>query len=280
MKVNINLNNPASNFELYHLMRDKSFNQRLSWNNGVKLVRFLLLEGRPLSYILRNHFFLKSNLDINPGILVPRNETEEYIHFLIKKLSATITNGNEKFKILDLCSGSGCIALALGCSLRNVEITSIDKSYQCFLNMSQNLKLNTNILKNNNSEIYLKHVDIMSHTDLTNNEKFDLIISNPPYIQPIKKNKVEPNVLKFESHSALFPRTNSLKGLLFHLKILDLSKKILKPVDKNYEIPRIILEFDGKYQILTLRKMLQKFGYNDFIFKKDFSNNPRSLWVY
>ena len=278
--IKIRLNNPALDFELYHLMNDQYFNHRLSWNQGINTIRSLVIDGKPLSYIVQNHKFISCNLTINPGVLVPRNETEEYISSLIEKIKAVSHGRTDKLRILDLCTGSGCIALALGCSLRNVEIIAVDKSYKCFLNATENLKRNEGILKSNNSEISFKRLDILDANSIEMDQKFDLIISNPPYIQPIKKHKVDKNVLKFENHSALFPRLNLFNGLYLHSKILELSKNLLKSNSICYNIPRIVLEFDGNYQFQTFKNLLKKYGYTDFEFKKDFRNINRSLWIY
>ena len=276
--MKINLNDSALNFELYHLTRDKYFYQRLSWNQHA--IKSLLIKGKPLSYILRNHTFLNSNLSINPGVLVPRNETEEYVYALIEKIKSISLNGAEKFRILDLCTGSGCIALALGCSLHNVEIVAVDKSYFSYLNALNNVNANEATLKSNNSEIHLKCFDILNNDNFDINQKFDLIIANPPYIQPIKRNKVDQNVLTYERHSALFPCKNIFKGLYLHSKILELSKNILNPTPSHSLIPRIVLEFYGKYQIQMFKNLLKRSGYDKYKFRKDFRNIPRSLWIY
>ena len=279
LNTKINLNDSALNFELYHLLRDNCFNQRPSWNQGA--IQSLIIDGKPLSYIVRNHTFLNSNLTINPGVLVPRNETEEYIYALIEAIKTSNQGRTDKLRILDLCTGSGCIALALGCSLRNVEIVAIDKSYTCYLNALDNLNRNKDILKSNNSEIHLRCLDISEYNNFVDlNQKFDLIISNPPYIQKTKKHKVDQNVLKYERHSALFPRKSLFNGLYLHSKILDISKNLLKSASIPNMIPRIVLEFDGKYQIRMFEKLLKKYEYDKFKFKKDFRNIPRSLWVY
>lgn len=261
-------------------MADKFMNQRLSWHRSTNAIKSLLIDGKPLSYIIQKHTFLNCSLKINPGVLVPRNETEEYVHSLIKKIRTFGSDRADKFRILDLCTGSGCIALALGCNLRNVEIIALDKSYKCVSNSKSNMERNVDILKSNNSEINFQRFDILNDKNFGINQKFDLIISNPPYIQPIKKFKVDKNVLKFESHSALFPHRNLFNGLFLHSKILDLSKKLLKSTSICSEIPRIVLEFDGKYQIQMFKMLLKKAGFCNFKIKKDFRNIHRSLWIY
>lgn len=261
-------------------MNDKFMNQRLSWRRSTNTIKSLLIDGKPLSYVIKKHTFLNCSLKIYPGVLVPRNETEEYIYSLIQKIRFFSLDRVDKFRILDLCTGSGCIALALASNLLNVEIVAVDKSHKCVSNAINNLKRNEDTIKLNNSEIHFQCFDILNVENFDMNQKFDMIISNPPYIQPIKKFNVDKNVLKFENHSALFPHKNMFKGLFLHSKILDLSKKLLKSASIYPEIPRMLLEFDGKYQIQMFKMLLKKSGYINFQFKKDFRNIHRTLWIY
>lgn len=273
------LKKPELNFELYHLLKQFSIKFRFSWNRDLEKISSLLIEEKPLSYVLQNHQFLKTNLQIHPKVLVPRNETEDYVSFLIKKILFNRNKLPSTLRILDLCTGSGCIAVALASNIPKTEVFAVDKSLRCCLNTQSNAILNKDMIKSLGSRIKIHRADLFNRK---NNflPKFDIIVSNPPYIPLTKKIKVANNVLRYENRAALFPCRSHHNGLLFHSEILKIYKKHLNLGSDQNILPKMVLEFDGKYQIKNL-KFFSKFnGFNCIKFRKDFQGIPRSAWIY
>ena len=276
--VQIRLKRTELNFELYHLLKQISDKSRLSWTRDLEKCMTLLIKGKPLSHILQNHPFLQTNLRIYPKVLVPRNETEDYLSCLIKKIILNRKLLPNTLRILDLCSGSGCIAIALASNITKIEVFAVDKSLRCCLNVISNAILNKDKITSMGSSIKIKRADLFSNMDFL--PKFDVIISNPPYIPLMRKNKVEKNVLRYENRSALFPYRNYYNGLLFHSKILEKSQKLLDLGPNLNILPKILMEFDGRYQIKNLKYIAKSNGFNNIKFRNDFQSIPRSAWIY
>lgn len=266
---------PETNFELYHLFEHLSSSLRMSWNRNLKGIYHLIHDNKPLSHIISDHPFLNTNLRINPRVLVPRNETENYVYELIQNIQKYRVDESSTIHILDLCSGSGCIALALASNLNNAKVTAIDKSKRCCVNILTNIVRNTHLLKQSNSKVCVKRGDIFDGR-FNPGHNFDIIISNPPYIPLNLKGNVDRNVMKYESRDALFARG----GTSFHEIIASLSKKLLNKDELNTNLPKIILEFDGKHQVQSLRRILNASDIRKFKFRKDLRNIPRCVWIY
>lgn len=281
LDINVKFQKPELNFELYHLSKHLNNYDRPSWNAALNKIKRLVIDDVPLSYLMKAHPFLNINLSVFPKVLVPRNETEEYTAALISRIKTTRSTETEPLRILDIGSGSGCIALALACNLERTEVTAVDKSRRCCINAMLNVTTNLSLLKTFKSSVNIKRADFLS-TDLILDRRYDLIVSNPPYIPTNKKKKVDFNVLKYESHNALFPKTCIRNGTYFHLKILTKAHKLLRRSSdfsaKN--LPRIVLEIDGKEQIAPLKKALKALNFQKYYFRKDVRKVPRSVWIY
>lgn len=278
---NFTFNRPEINFEILHLFKhiDKS-NYRPSWRRSLSSTCSLLIKDKPLSHILNQHFFLTCSLYIYPKILVPRNETEEYLYNLINIIKKNRCGPQSQLKILDLCSGSGCIAVALASNLENVSVTAVDNSLKSCRNIILNKIINTKHIKNMNSSIIVERYDVFSDDSLTKFKDYDLIISNPPYIPSNMSDKVHQNVKKFESRCALFPYTCAESGVIFHKQILQMSDSFCKHSINASKIPKIVLEIDGAHQIKSLIALMKRFGFYCFKFFNDSNSNVRSLWIY
>ena len=267
------------NFETLHLLKHLNKDVRISWTRGLNRLSDLILLEKPLSYVVTDHPFLNAYLSVQSKVLIPRNETEEIVFELIQTLQSERGASENRLRVLDICSGSGCIALALACNVRNVEITAVDKFQRCYRSIKKNIFHNNHLLEANSSIVIATRADVFD-SNFFKNQKFDLIISNPPYISLSQKHKIAKNVLKFESHSSLIPPSGFRHGISFHSRILSLSNELLNSSTQNTRIPKIVLEFDGKYQVKYLKKELKCFGFLDFKIKNDFRKVPRSLWVY
>ena len=164
----------------------------------------------PIQYITGKAGFYNLVLNVTPDVLIPRPESER----LVETLLSTVDK-DEKKSILDIGTGSGCLALALGKELPNAKILGIDNSEKA-ISLS---KLNAETLEIGN--VNFKEMNFLNNTL---KEKIDIIISNPPYIPKKEMASLMPDVNKFEPYSAL---TDSADGLTFYHKIAEISQNII-----------------------------------------------------
>ncbi len=170
------------------------------------------LNREPISKIIKNKNFWKSEFYVNSYVLDPRPESE----IIIEEVLKNIDNKNKKLKILDIGTGSGCLAISLAKELINAKITGIDISNQAISVAKKNAKINKL-----NDRIDFK---VLKLEDLK--EKYDVIVSNPPYIDRESYQKLEKEVKKFEPKIALYGGKDGLKFYkLFAKKIENYMKK-------------------------------------------------------
>lgn len=187
----------------------------------------LVDEHKPLAYILGNIPFLDLEILVEPPVLIPRLETEWWVNLLRQRLDPL---KNEELKILDLCSGSGCIGLALAKYFFKSHVTMIDISPQaCNL-------ITKNIFHNKLDNVTVVQSDL---TDVLTDQKFDLIVANPPYIPLVAYEHLDLSVRLWEAQNALI---STEADLYIITKIIDLSPRYLH---KKYEnMPQLWLEID------------------------------------
>jgi release factor glutamine methyltransferase len=164
----------------------------------------------PIQYITGKAGFYNLILNVTPDVLIPRPESERLIEVLLETVDK-----KSKLSILDIGTGCGCLALALGRELPNTKITGIDNSLKAI----EIAKLNSETLKINNVN-FLK-IDLFKNNI---EGKYDVVISNPPYIPQTEMESLMPEVKFFEPHSAL---TDSVNGLTFYHKISEISQEII-----------------------------------------------------
>ena len=215
-----------------------------------------LKNQKPIQYILEETYFCGLPFFVDENVLIPRPETEELVDWMVvesRKLKV------ESLKILDIGTGSGCIAIALASTLPNASVFAIDVSEKALEIAERNAKQNevnvTFILQN-----------ILETEDLTN--QFEIIVSNPPYVRNLEKAEINKNVLEFEPHLALFVEDND--ALLFYRKIANLAKKNLKP---NGQLYFEINQYLGKETF----ELLQELGFRNIELKKDIYGNDRMI---
>ncbi|WP_025755682.1 peptide chain release factor N(5)-glutamine methyltransferase [Mycoplasmopsis cricetuli] len=160
----------------------------------------LLKQGMPVQKIIGYVDLANVRIDVNYNVLIPRYETEELI-FLV---NTYLSKNQKSFKLLDLCCGSGIIAIALKKMNLNLDVTASDIDLEAIKATTYNAKLN-------NINIKIKQSDLFKNI----NSKFDIIVSNPPYLG--KNEILSDSILKFEPHHALFANNN---GFEFYEKIL------------------------------------------------------------
>ena len=173
-----------------------------------------LKEGRPIQYITGIAWFMGNNLLVNENVLIPRPETEELVDWITEY--ATIID--KPLQIMDIGTGSGCIAISLKLALPNCMVAGLDISEEALVVAKENAK-------QLNAEISWMQENILDTTYLPN--KFDIIVSNPPYI-PFKENvNMQVQVKNFEPIIALFVTNED--PLIFYRTIARLGKQYLNP---------------------------------------------------
>lgn len=199
-----------------------------------------LLSGIPVQYILGYTYFYKYKFFVDKNVLIPRFDTEVLIEETIKIINETNKN---KLKVLDIGTGSGCIAITLKKELVDIEVSAIDISKEALDIAKKNAILN-------NVDINFIHNDLLKNI----NDKFDIIISNPPYID-IEENVME-LVKDYEPHLALYSPN---KGLYHYEEILKQSNNNLKengiiifeiPANRDEEIISLVLKYYNNYKII------------------------------
>jgi len=210
-----------------------------------------LLHHEPIQYISGSTMFCGFNFFVSPDVLIPRPETEELVDLIVKE-----NNGN--LRILDIGTGSGCIAISINKKIPDTEVEGWDISSDALkIANANNTNLQTHV-------IFSQH-DIFS-TDFDNLEPYDIIVSNPPYVTESDKKDMQPEVLLYEPNIALF--VTDKDPLRYYRRILQLSPLLLKKGGKLY------FEINQKYgkQVYDL---LQKNGFQDILIIKDIYQNER-----
>lgn len=192
------------------LSKQKTINQSdlLKINFAIKDLK----RHRPIQYITGKADFCGMTLTVNENVLIPRPETEGIVELAKDKCRSPK-------RILDLCTGSGCIAIALAKAFPQAEITAVDISAKALEVARQNAW-------NQAVNINLIQADILND-NLDNLPQSDLVVSNPPYVREQEKAEMQPNVLDYEPHIALFVPNND--PLLFYRRIAEIAVKHLVP---------------------------------------------------
>ena len=177
-----------------------------------------LSTGKPVQYVLGQAWFAGLCLEVTPDTLIPRPETEELVNWCAQWATANIKS-SAPLKILEVGTGSGCIAIALQKKLPTAQITAVDISDAAI----QVATINAAKYK---VSITFKTLDFLNETCWPELGTYDIIISNPPYIAEIEKNNMAKHVLDFEPHSALFVPDNN--ALLFYNAIANFGKSNLQ----------------------------------------------------
>lgn len=218
-----------------------------------------LKNSEPIQYIIGKCEFYGLTFQLTSDVLIPRPETEELVEWV---LSEKI---NANSYILDVGTGSGCIAITLAKKCNNVNVHAWDVSESALSVASNNATLN-------GVNVITSRVDVLSNVDLeqcfNSDVKYDIIVSNPPYVTNNEKENMEVNVLDYEPHLALFVPDDD--PLLFYSKIADASLGLLKNEGRLFfEINPIFAD--------ELVDMLKVKGYEDLELRKDISGKFRML---
>ena len=213
-----------------------------------------LYNMEPVQYVTGYAYFSGLKFKVNPDVLIPRQETEILVNEVIKNHKT-----EKNLNIIDIGTGSGCIAVSLGKNLPDARVYGIDISENAIKTAGENARLN-----NTESDFYI--YDIFSENDFPLRQKFDVIVSNPPYITESEKKNMSNNVLKYEPPKTLFvPDTNPL---IYYDGIFKLSKKI------GYRKLKIYFEINEKFGN-KLSILANQHGFNRIEIIKDLNNKYR-----
>ncbi len=216
-----------------------------------------LKQEKPIQYILGETEFYGLRFLVNENTLIPRPETEELVDLIINRQKAKVKS--KKLKILDVGTGSGCIAISLVKNLPEAKIFALDVSEKAL----ETAKMNAEI---NKVEVEFLHQSILETEDLK--QQFDIIVSNPPYVRNLEKEEIKKNVLEYEPHLALFVEDND--PLIFYRKIAQLAQKNLSENGKLYfEINQYL----GKETV----DLLESLGFQNIELIKDVYGNDRMI---
>lgn len=200
----------------------------------------------PIQYIIGETEFYELTFNVNQNVLIPRPETEELVDWIIKGHKT-----KKNIKILDIGTGSGCIAISLAKNLPNAEVFAIDISSEAIKIAEINSELNC-------TNVYFTEANILKIKELPHD--FDIIVSNPPYVRELEKEQMQENVLANEPHIALFVKNEN--PLLFYNKISDLAKSHLT---KNGNLYFEINQYLGMETV----NLLESKGFKNIKLKKD-----------
>jgi release factor glutamine methyltransferase len=236
--------------------------QLIKWESALSELK----NQKPIQYIIGQTEFYGLPFFVNENTLIPRPETEELVEWIIVESSKSAVGS---LKILDIGTGSGCIAISLAKNLPNAEVFAVDVSEKALAVAKKNAEINK-------IEVNFVNADILSVTNLnelpTSNFQlpthFDIIVSNPPYVRNLEKAEIKPNVLEFEPHLALF--VEDTDALLFYRKIAHLASKNLS---ENGKLFFEINQYLGK----ETAELLEDLGFKSIELKKDIYGNDRMI---
>jgi release factor glutamine methyltransferase len=214
-----------------------------------------LLQHEPLQYILGYEYFRSLKFNVNSDVLIPRPETEELVQCILDDFSNATT-----IKLIDIGTGSGCIPISIKKERPNWNVSAVDISASALATAELNSK-------ENQCDVAFTKQDILDHDYQL--PDLDIIVSNPPYIPFMDKEKMRKNVLDYEPHLALFVEDN--EPLIFYKRILFKAKNLASKPSVYFEIHE-----DLKPELTAL---LESEGINNYTFIKDLQEKYRILRI-
>lgn len=217
-----------------------------------------LKQHEPVQYVLGETEFYGRRFLVNPFVLVPRPETEELVDWIIRE-----NQHLAELRILDIGTGSGCIAISLAASLKRAHVTAIDVSPEALQTARKNAAINQ-------VAVDFVPADVLA-TDWLNlfeTIQFDVIVSNPPYVTPAEQPLMRPNVIQFEPHLALFVPDDD--PLLFYRRIAEHCRSLLKTggacyVEVNEQYVHPVADVFVAHGLLQVEVKKDLFGKERFV---------------
>lgn len=214
-----------------------------------------ICKNEPIQYVIGETFFYGRSLYVSPAVLIPRRETEELTDVIIKE------NPQPGLKVLDIGTGSGCIAITLSQELNFPEVHALDSSQEALAVAKANAQ-------RYQAEVQWHLSDILNPTnDLSS---FDIVVSNPPYVRKSEALAMKKNVLEFEPYQALFVSDDD--PLLFYRQIVRLCTQhsILNHNGSLY------LEINEAYGMEVVQ-LLEEYGFTEVLLRKDMQQKDRFI---
>lgn len=211
----------------------------------------------PVQYLLGKTSFYGLDFEVNTNVLIPRPETEELVDWIIK--SNQVDQNSKGLKILDIGTGSGCIAISLANYIPNAKVFAIDVSESALDTAKKNAE-------SNKVEVTFTNKNILETVDLE--QQYDIIVSNPPYVRNLEKEEIKKNVLNNEPHLALFVEDDD--ALIFYRKIAELAQKNLS---ENGQLFFEINQYLGQEMI----NLLEEMNFKNIELRKDIYGNDRMI---
>jgi len=212
----------------------------------------------PIQYILGTTEFFGLPFLVDKNVLIPRPETEELVDWILGQ------NKHKEAIILDIGTGSGCIAISLAKHLPGAKVCALDISAEALLVAQLNTVLNKVDIRYFNTDVLNENTWKFTFEEM----RFDTIVSNPPYVRILEKELMSPNVIEHEPNIALFVKDED--PLLFYRKIAQLSNIHLKPEG--------VLYFEiNEYLSVEMKKMLTKEGFKNIEIRKDNFKKDRMI---
>ncbi len=227
------------------------------WNSILEQLK----QEIPVQYLLGKTSFYGLDFEVNENVLIPRPETEELVEWILSN-NRIIQKSNPEtsgLKILDIGTGSGCIAISLAKNIPNAQVFAIDVSEKALATAKKNAEHNA-------VEVTFINQNILETEDLR--QQFDIIVSNPPYVRNLEKEEIKKNVLDNEPHLALFVEDND--ALIFYKKIAELAQKNLS---ENGQLYFEINQYLGKEMV----DLLEKMNFKNIELRKDIYGNDRMI---
>ena len=212
-----------------------------------------LKNHEPIQYILGETEFQGLKFKVNSSVLIPRPETEELVEW-VRKPPNPLKGG-----ILDIGTGSGCIAISLKKKFPSANVSAMDISPDALIVAKANAALN-------DADVEFIQDDILNPA--TTDRKWDVIVSNPPYIPVSEHSEMDKNVTEFEPHLALFVQDND--PLIFYRKIAEFAITHLSPGGKLF--------FETHKDLAQeCKQLLESYGFTNLVIRKDMSGNERMV---
>ena len=225
------------NFSTNDIIINKKINLNKTYiKKTIENITKRLKKNEPIQYITGKCNFLNCEILLNKNVLIPRQETEEMVYNIIK------INLNNK-KIVDMCSGSGCIGISIKKKYTNADVTCVDIDKKAIKLSEKNSKINNVKINFINEDIFNENIIEIGN--------FDILVSNPPYIPEDQKNTLEKKIILYEPHLALFVKKDD--PLIFYKRLNYIIEKILNSnglffieIHENFE-KEIITLFNKEY---------------------------------
>jgi release factor glutamine methyltransferase len=231
-----------------------------------------LRQHKPIQYILGETEFYGMVFRVNPDVLIPRPETEELVDWVVRTVQAELrtagrrieaepANASKSLSILDIGTGSGCIAICMAARLGQSVVTAIDISGRALEVARENAK-------HNGVDVNFYCADILDYSQPIPHQPFDVVVSNPPYVRNSERLLMMPNVLEYEPHLALF--VDDSDPLRFYKAIAQRAPAMLKTGG------RVFCEINEALGDET-KRLFERFGFARVELRKDLNGKDRMI---